>query len=283
MYVEIRLVCTKMMEDTQFFHILTHFLHMEKWNGNHEEEVSDFFRRCMLLDLTREVFNFLSKNPSDFLCIDVGLLSWDYILLEDNTMLFNTNIALYRSMAQIGAIPPIRKESVPFDCMSENELKYRLKNYAKKILSLYRPEQIILFEVRNAFIKYDDKTDELSFYSQNKRNIRTNKWIDTAFEFLLNYIPGCHVIRMPRNIVGYRGHKWGDMPMHYTTEYYDYSLKAISVVLMKRPIKEERILLNMLFYDCENNYSLKLYSMYNFNQIINIYKREREREYTMYN
>ena len=245
-------------------------VNMEKWDGN-QEGTSDFFRRGALRDLTRGIFSFLEEHDAEYLILDVGLLSWDYLRLEDGTMLFNTNIALYRSMALCGAIPAIERESVPFDCMPVQEMKERLERYAGRLLTLYRPEQIILFEVKNAFVEYDEKKGDVTFYPENKRSLRTNAWIDTAFHVMRQALGGCHVVRLPGNVIGDASHKWGSMPMHYTREYYDYALKAVSVITEKRPRREESMLLDALLCSCEERYAERLAAMDNARIMMNMY------------
>lgn len=57
-----------------------------------------------------------------------------------------------------------------------------------------------------------------------------NDRMKLCFDYVKEYLKGCHIIEFPDNVVGDINHKWGRALLHYVQEYYDYALKAVDII-----------------------------------------------------
>lgn len=209
---------------------------------------SNFLKRCFHQDTTRTSLDWLSKTCADYILLDSAPLRKPIYELENGILCYGDNKKLLDHMASKGLIPRHVKTH-PCDFFGEEEMDLRLKKYADAILASYRPDQIILLEVKykENYYRHDDN-GLYRFRKVNRESLGKN--IAFGFNKLCEHLKGCHVIPMPEHVIGDFEHKGGPSPLHYVVEYYDYALACINLITQGLPIEEERSQIHVLARQC---------------------------------
>ncbi len=195
----------------------------------------------MLQEITRTSLDWLAQEPSDYLLVDMGLLRSDFHELESGHIFCAQMSVLNKLLEEEGIIPKL-KRVLPFDYMSDDEMKKRLKIYCDKLLKMYPPERIILFEVSYATSCADFRANTITNFSLKRmRYDERSRYIRHGFTLAKDFLKGCHVVNFPENVLGDAQHPWGKMPLHFTHEYYDYGLNAINIICREQLAREEEM------------------------------------------
>lgn len=215
---------------------------------------SRFNKRNLRLDIEKGVFDFLFGEQSDYLFIDMAGCRYDlYYFPQSNTYASKNNI--YNAIFNNGILEEchqIETEAIPED------IKYNLLDkYIDTILKEYRPENIILFEVK-ATPKRLTRKKLIVLKEQDWAN-KSNRRIEKAYNYVKQKLHGCHIIEFPNGVVADEQHIWGPGVLHYVKEYYEYAYNAIKIVFSKLPLDVEKEALSSLKAYYEN----LIYNKYN--------------------
>lgn len=206
-----------------------------------------FRRRVGYLDFSRTVFDFIAEESSDYLILDLALLKNSYFLTEDGHY-FNygeKKINLYNQMVKELNFPAIKEKDIPCDFLPTDEVVRRLQLYAKKLLTLYNPDQIILCDHRHCRL-YVRENIMRPFRDFDERWYKRDEFAHFCFEVMKNEIKGCHVIDFLSNSVSDLKHRLGISPLHFTKHYYNYCLECIELIIQKLPVDEEIVQLQKI-------------------------------------
>lgn len=195
---------------------------------------SNFIKRNFLLDMERQVFDYMFECQSDYFILDMAGCRYDlFNFLDDSDGTYLTYVPWYSKVIDIF------KEKGYIDkdykiINSDDEIfalldKY-IPIYLNKILEHYSPERIILFEIYP--VRYYITGDEnyIGIFS-NKEYERLEKRMRYGYNKAKEILNGCHIIEFPDYVIGNKNHKWGISNLHYIDEYYEYAFKAISVIV----------------------------------------------------
>ena len=135
---------------------------------------------------------------------------------------------LLKKYIENGVLPP-KYKIIDILEMDKKELYQYLKEYCDNILTLYDRQHIILFEIRAVEFQTDGKTIEVS---PTKPEVAKsyNDRMQLCFDYVKEYLKGCHIIEFPNGVVGDINHKWGRALLHYVQEYYDYAKQAVDII-----------------------------------------------------
>ncbi len=206
-----------------------------------ETSLTPFRRRAAYLEFTHTVFDFLAEAKSDYLVIDLAVLKNSYLLTEDGHYFVagKYNRSLYKKLVEELNVPAIKQESVPCDFLPKDEVKKKLKDYATKLLTIYKPEQIILCDHQHSRLCVKGKKIGQFKHFENKWGRRC-EFISFCFDIMKNELKGCHVINYLPNAVANLNHRFGVSPLHFAKHYYSYCFECIEIILEKLPAEEEQ-------------------------------------------
>ena len=234
---------------------------------------SNFYKRNLRLDIERGAFDFLFGEQSDYLFIDMACCRFDlYYFPRSNTYASKSNI--YNAIFNSGILEEchhIETEAIPED------IGYNLLDkYIDTLLKKYRPENIVLFEIK-ATPKLSI-TNQLVVLRDFDWSIKANRRIEKAYNYVKQKLHGCHIIEFPNGVVADEQHIWGPGVLHYVKEYYDYAYNAIKIVFSKLPLDVEKEALSSLkaYYEnlLYNKYdTLNINTLKKYNEQIEVSKR----------
>lgn len=224
---------------------------------------ANFYKRNFMLDLTKQWYEYLKEEKSQWLVIDMtcirlslrkirnSFISWD---LEKNV------------------VKGFGKEKTPevFEEMCKNELvvprmwdKELLKEcyavYLDNLTQLYRPEQIIVIEAKNVFTYADETKGKLHTVANNKSSkfLEENEAFDFIMDFTRQYIKNAHFIDFPPVCYGDINHKWGQHGLHYSKDAYLYYFRCIDLITHSDISREKEI---EALKDLQISFAKKIYS-----------------------
>lgn len=235
----------------------------------------NFGRRCMIHDFNKTIFDYLSEKKSDYLMLDI--VDARMPLARSGNHVFTQSAAYNAVKYDITAKAGSEYENIsPFDDINDAEWEQAIAAICSKIRQLYSPDSVIinkhfmvkeLFDGKNISMFADRKTLGDSAYKIAYDNVgrrefycslqgiqRTNILISRLFKILQKNMVGCHVIEFPENVCADVLHKWGVMPLHYVTSYYEYGAEALRIISKRLPTEQEQKCL----FDLKENYSSKI-------------------------
>lgn len=218
--------------------------------------MSNYLKRCLYLDMTKNTLNYIKEEKSDYLIIDSAICRFSSYLIGDT---------------HIAATPKRRKAlSLLYDnnvinVSIENEIMHtkemmaeQLKCFADEILKIYAPEEIILIDIQCSFF-HDNGTQLEPFKTPNKW-VDQNNIMRFGFDVLKEAFYGCHIIPMPDAVVSDTNHWLKLSVLHYTKEYYYYAYNCIEIINQKLPIDDENDYIDKLWHSCSEFYTKKYFN-----------------------
>lgn len=204
--------------------------------------ISNFKKRCIQLDLNKTSIKYLSEVHSDYFLYDFANEHKPVYKSNDEHILFTRSYAADVCISIIKQLSGCKNiNSYEFYMLSEDELVKRTNVVFDKISSMYHPEEIILNCVRAAD-SYVAKNGAKYFFLKNSVDKYANKLntliakLESLFE---QKFKGCHIIPALPNVVADEKHRWGLMPLHFHNLYYEYAEKCIDIITQKLERSEE--------------------------------------------
>lgn len=216
---------------------------------------SNFYKRNLRLDIEKGVFDFLFGEKSDYLFMDIASCRYDlYYFPQSNTYASKSNIydEIFTSGEILEGCYQINTDTIPDDVCYN-----LLDKYIDTLLKEYRPENIILFDIK-ASPKRLTKNKLIALREQDL-SIKANRRIEKAYNYVKQKLPGCHIIEFPNGVVADEQHIWGPSVLHYVKEYYEYAYNAIKIIFSKLPLEAEKEALSSL----KTYYENLIYNKYN--------------------
>lgn len=191
-------------------------------------EGKNFTKRCFVLDHNKTTFSFLRERVSDYFVLDV---------LDARLKLFryNDNITTYSNF--VYSNQPLLEEKSKFGGEIISPFGYSDEEWYKcidwlceEILKVYNLDQIILHE--NFLVReFLDKNRQIKPFNLKKMNIdEANELLAKLIVRLEKNLEGCHILRMPDNVVADVLNKWKLHPAHFHRMYYEYGNKAMQII-----------------------------------------------------
>lgn len=236
------------------------------------ENKTNFYKRCIELDIKKHVFDFMGEVKPDYLVIDAGSMRKPLFFAGNNkkkcaTLIFDNTA---QQLFEQGAIPSYTKGDIwDFD---NEEISGLLDIYINKIKEICAEENIILIESYDVPYSIDLNSQNVGCFDE-KRISMENDRIKYGYNYLRSKLTKCHVIEFPKGVVGDKNHTWGEAPLHYVPEYYEYGAKAVEIITSGYwELSEERNVLDILKQQYEKLFMEK-YSDCIYHQLV---KTEKE-------
>ena len=186
---------------------------------------SNFKFRCSFIDITHTLFDFLSKVQSDYLILDNGWARYNYLLLEDDSLITDTNRELINYFIDQKYLPAIKKR-ILFEEIPRNKLEDLIKNFCQNILKFYNEKQIILIEVKRAQL-YLKEDNVFNFLPNKSEDLK----LDLVFQLMRKYLSNAFIVKAPSIRLADARHVWGLHPLHFVREIYtDYYYPCIKLI-----------------------------------------------------
>lgn len=203
-------------------------------NGN-------WFKKTLINDINKTAFSALKERHGDYLIIDftearmtIAEYSWkdhDEKLLVSYSGTFRKQ---YDANLKHGAFKNAQAKFYPPLSYGDEFWNETLKEFARKILDLFKEENIILIE--NLPAKYyvdvhgnlQPFTTPTHFHEFIECNVLTPK----LNEMFKNICPKAKVISIPPYALGDAKHKWGTNPFHFTKSHYSYLLECVKTIII---------------------------------------------------
>lgn len=231
------------------------------WNFDCTGYVTNFIKRCIYLDLTRQTPDYIKQEKSDFVILDAALVRRNFYQLGKpgtEALAFGENRPLFNALHKAGILPPIIG-MYDFYSFSEEEIRERITNYVNSYLEAYTIDQIILFDISPVYLDYFPKTNTVKPFANMKPFEEENKKIKFVYNIMKELLDGCHIVPMPKYAIANHEHKFGPYPWHFTQEYYDFTFACIETINERLPREQEIAKINRLKQECEYKYLVKYY------------------------
>lgn len=214
-------------------------------------------KKCILHDMERTYLEYIKSKKSDYLIVDMANSRYDIVKFKDGSMGTYSNVYIIDMMSDHGVCPEI--ESIDgCDSISIEKIKEAIKNIANFIRQNYPVERVILLELKESFVFFDATSDSIYRYEDINTIYKHNKMMHFCFSLLKKELGGgVNIIYLPENIVCNRHHFWGNEPLHYTNEYYDYCFRAINLIINSDNIDNVNKCLEIMRNDCSDIYRKK--------------------------
>lgn len=212
-------------------------------------QVHNFSKKCICHDASKSAVEYVKEGRADWVLFDISEIRRSIYIWKDSGVLLTKNSKLSQMIdvlnAYFGGETP--SEISPF-LFSEASLRVAVEKLCDAFLKHFPTERIIFHEFYNVDC-YLDEENILREFSvlQRAENEKQNVLIKKAAEICKKKFSGCHIIRMPDKTFADCRNRWGLSPLHYTSLYYDYAEKCISLILEGKSSEEEKEQLSVLY------------------------------------
>ncbi len=219
--------------------------------------IPPFRKRCMYLDATKTIMDYIKEKDSDFLLIDAAICRMPTLRVGDTFISVSRNRAdFFRMLKEEGIIHDDVAEELRVPC---EEFEERLRSFSSEVLKVYPPEKIVLIELQGSYVHYNGKV--LTPFGGLDNLTEKNKRMKLGFELLKEQLAGCHIVPMLDAVVADTNHWLKTAFIHYTREYYDYAYECMNVIAKKLPRDEEELEIRRLHRDYTQLYYKKFFNM----------------------
>jgi hypothetical protein len=179
---------------------------------------SNFQKRMVYYDLTKEFQKYIKKSKSDFLIID--------FIDERFHVLKTVDSYITRSREFLMSGLTIKKTFVQEE--ERHELwKQKIDLFVNDIKTYFDPKRVILHK---AFWQSEYKGKDGHIHQLQEPDIEKNNSILTDYyDYLEEKLKGINVIHLT-GYVSDENHKWGLSPFHYEDNYYIEFLKRLKLI-----------------------------------------------------
>lgn len=211
----------------------------------------NWYKKNLINDINKTSFVALTEKHGEYLILDLGEsrislaeLSWqnrEEKLLVSNSVSFRAHYSasLNRNIFKRTSIKNIN----PLE-YSDDYWKQTIKDFANKLLDIFKEEKIILIKTKPAKYFVDKNGFVHPYYSKNhfESIMLCDILLDKLYDYFVEACPKCKVVEIPEYALGYQGHKWGNHPFHFTELLYDYLLKCVLSIVKENDVSKLEIL-----------------------------------------
>lgn len=211
-----------------------------------------FQQRCAVLDINKNVFDYLMEYDSDYLVLDLGTIHKKIFKVKRLNPDENSNYTFITESRAIHQNPSFLEnndkiqivKSFLFNDGNKDGYMSYLRKFANLLKSLYPQKKLIIIEVRFAERYFDEngKIQDMSKGDMHKKNML----LDDLQTEMRRLLPDAHYIRFPgTEVLGNKIHRWGLHELHLVCEYYQYVMDAIKVITAN--LEDEKLFLDILY------------------------------------
>ena len=198
-------------------------------------KLNHFSVRNTMLDINKDLYDYLFQVKSDWLILDVGCLRFRTLIGKKGDAAVTE--FLYNRLKDV-----LDKEEfnlVRVTDMDEETFSKCMDKYISAILKGYDENKIIVVE-EYLVADYVD-SERIGIHPFSYAIKERNYDIIRGYNYLKSKLKKAHYIPFLPNVLSDEMHKWGNEPLHYVREYYEYGSEAIKLIVKQLPIEEEKI------------------------------------------
>lgn len=204
---------------------------------NLSKDDTNWFRKNLLIDLNKNLFNKLNERHGEYLIIDFAeTRSMLARIFHNNEELLVTWSSVFRRHFK-SSMQIFNKDSFeiinPLTIPKESIYKC-IESFLESIKKIFPTDKIILIENFPAHF-YLDEFGSLKPYAspQHLYSIyESDLLLSDMYEYFQKICPSCKVIKRLSNALGNTNHVWGLHPYHYDITYYNYLNECLSEILL---------------------------------------------------
>lgn len=226
---------------------------------------ANFFKKMVMLDITKDWFNYIREAKSDWLILDFANNRFPLFLYYNTIITRDLAKAVYAKNID-------KKESDEFDklCKSEciepdffdeNFRKQILSDFVARLVKRFPQNRIIVLNVKSAFTYIDPVTGELSSpnYLVDEDARRADRHMQFCYECVSQLLPHAHYVELPAAMIGSTRNKWGKYYLHYVDEILEYIYRAFDLIMTTRLSRKAE---KELLYNLKEKYTKAIIDKY---------------------
>ena len=196
---------------------------------------SNFERRSTCIDVNKSYMEFfeVGTNNSDYLIIDLSdsRLSLGQTMLNNSTQNYilsygTTFMENYKKDFLNGKFKNISLQKVNALRISDGEWKEAIRRYCDYIASM-NYKKVIVVESYCALSYYDAENGIRTDFDNVDYLMELNSLFKKLYAYLREYMPQAVFVGFSGEFVGFKQHKLGLYPLHFTNEIYEHICKDI--------------------------------------------------------
>ena len=216
---------------------------------------SNFVKRMTYYDLNKKTVEIIKNKHSDFIIIDFTELRFGIINVEfENIKTKMTNSdSSKNTLENLKSFPEYKNLKLTYDEVpywySYNTLNGYIDKFVEFIISLYKPENIILVETLNC-IQYINDNNLFNEFDNIENLVKENyimKQVSDLFYEKLN--KKCYRIQIPYDVTANKNHWLGFSPLHYEDSCYEYIANCFCKIIMENGNQSDLDNLYEKYYD----------------------------------
>ena len=213
----------------------------------------NFFKKMIMLDITKDWFNYICEAKSDWLILDFAnnrfpLFSYcDTIITSDLAKVVHAKRADKKENDEFAKL--CKSERIEPDTFDENFRKQMLSHFVARLVKHFPQNRIIVLNAKSVFSYIDPVTGELSSpnYLVDEDARRVDRHMRFCYEYVSQLLPRAHYVELPATMIGNTRNKWGKYYLHYVDEVLEYIYRAFDLVMTAKlsPKAEKDFLHNL--------------------------------------
>ncbi|MBQ3590241.1 MAG: hypothetical protein II980_07335 [Clostridia bacterium] len=213
-----------------------------------------WMKRLILADFRKNPFDSIEPRMDTFLLLDLSDFARSLYRLysDDSAYIINTDMVSKNTEL---IKKHVKSTIYPWELPKEY-IEKCIDSFVYDLTKRYAPSKTILCKVHHVS-KYVSRDGRISSFTDTLIN-KYNEFIDSCTEYFIKAYEkietGLHIIEMPKNVLAYELHKWGNSSRHYCNEYYEYLLSSIDVCMCEYERETERAMLDILLSRCERDF-----------------------------
>lgn len=200
-----------------------------------------FKKRMMYYEFNKLGLKKILETPADFLVVDFADCRYDIYTFTkpEGVKIIYTHEAraTFDNIKDIDRFKDIEKEYCNIEeTYSDEDLEKLVTRFANDILSVYKPEQVILNRIQmNDKYYIEGKEEQL----ENNFHYGKRHFIKKIEDLFLKAMPGCRELCTKELPILNINHRFGGPhPLHYEDIYYKYKMDILDCLFENKDIKE---------------------------------------------
>ncbi len=194
---------------------------------------STFQKKMIYSDFTKDVFDKLKTDNSDYLIIDLIDERFklakhkNSIVTYSNELITSGYIQSPKFINDEKLLNPSKFIFFP-DTTANNGIKRYIDEFVEDLLNIYPAKNIIIHRATMLDYYKNTNRDIIHFpKNQLKSNKEINAKINFMYDYLIYKLPNCKVIDLCDSFTADETNKWGLAPMHYESDYYTEVIREL--------------------------------------------------------
>ena len=195
--------------------------------------MTPFIARVVTLDAAKRTVDYIKEKRSDWLLLDIADSRLSVLVWHNSNIYLTYNSYVQKFLPDLRELFPAEDpQLIEVWKIPEEALIDSVDKMLDELLKIYPANRIILNEFYRVpeFLTAEGFVKKFSKVTLDLNN-KWNPILERLNQHCEKRLVGCHVIRSLKNALSYEKHKWGLMPLHYCSEYYEYIGKCLEAII----------------------------------------------------